>query len=197
MSGWGVEVCPSWRCFLFLPLWKDIHLLYIYIYYIYIYKISPSLYRHWKTSHLQLPQLTKSKIVVSGHEQSCPLWSGQKVFCGFDFQPTSGSFSLKNGWFFIASRVRIDRLFRGRNYQVALGLGRFLWCFDILDGIFCPPKLGKDVSYVWRCKSFCELGGCGRGKCHQWLCSWGDFTPSCGLKCTNLRTIWSWISGKN
>ena len=80
-----------------------------------------------ETSHLQLPQTHQEQNGwKSGHEQSCPLWSGQKVFCGFDFQPTSGSFSLKNGWFFIASRVRIDRLFRGRNYQVALGLRRFL-----------------------------------------------------------------------
>ena len=73
--------------------------------------------------------------------------------------------------------------FRGRHfYQVALSFGQiFVGCFHILDGTFFPPKLGKDVPYVWCCKSFCELGGCGRWKCDQWLCSWGDFTPSYGL----------------
>lgn len=179
LRGWGL---PILRVF-FVPSSLKGYPFIINIY-IYIQNITITV-STLETSHLQLPQTHQEQNGwKSGHEQSCPLWSGQKVFCGFDFQPTSGSFSLKNGWFFIASRVRIDRLFRGRNYQVAFRFfGRFLLgCFPHLGWDFFSTEMGEGCPPMFGVASlFASLEDAEGGKCDQWLCSWGDFTPSYGL----------------
>lgn len=79
--------------------------------------------------------------------------------------------------------MRIDRLFSGKTFLSSClrFWADFCWVFPHLGWDFFSTEIGKDVPYVWCCKSFCELGGCGRWKCDQWLCSWGDFTPSYGL----------------